>query len=324
MAGKHVHLGRRRTTPTETVTLFRIVVVPKPTSSSIAPNPASIAFRNRSSPCDPGLRVQDPPSGRKRCGSRSGWTGISGMGAGRVDLDHDAQRAFLAETHHRLDARLAIEHAVATELLGKVRPAIWRPRRRWSPRRTRRSKSAGRRAPRGDGADRDIGPDRGRSAHFHVGDAAAMHFSVLDRTAPRIARRGARPDLRGKNVDMAVEHQMAPLAAAIEAADDIGQMLLGGPDFHRTPLARNCASRKSAAGRVSPGGFGLGMATKADRNLMSSSRSSSIQARMRSLGVIISLHSAVSGSGVVGLEDSLVGACRMIELKWTNDYSERL
>src|SRR5882724_2454352 len=111
----------------------------------------------------------------------------------------------------------------------------------------------------------------------------------------------------GKTSIWPLSTKWRPLRPPSKLPTTLGRCSLAERISTGTPLARNCASRKSAAGRVSPGGFGLGMATKADRNLMSSFRSSSIQARMRSLGVIISLHSAVSGSGVVGLEDSLVG-----------------
>ena len=72
----------------------------------------------------------------------------------------------------------------------------------------------------------DVGPDRRAGAAFHVGDAAAMHLAVFDRAAPGIARPGFGCASR-KNVDMAVEHEMAARPRTPKATDYVRQMVLG-------------------------------------------------------------------------------------------------
>ncbi len=150
---------------------------------------------------------------------------VGAMRAGRVDLEHEAQRALLAEPDHAGRRGLAVQDAVAAEL---VRELVDQPL--GAPgaagllvRDAGEGKAAGELL--AQAVQVDVGPHGRRRAAFHVDDAAAVHPAAS--TAPL---QGSRDQVSagpaGKHVDVPVEDEVRACAAAAERADHVGHFRL--------------------------------------------------------------------------------------------------
>ena len=97
-------------------------------------------------------------------------------------------------------------------------------------------------------------------------DALVPHFMSAEprphtfpsSMAPLHGRRATRSrDHRREDVDVAVEHEMAPRTRALEGTDNVGKLGVGIDDSVRQFAASRKAVMCATASRVSPGGFGV-------------------------------------------------------------------